>query len=174
MIKSAGRPTDDEIVNTVEEYSDMLFKLCFTILCNKTDAEDAVSDTIFKYITKSPVFNDAEHKKAWLIKIATNICKDKHRFRIRHPFVSLDSISEFCTEETNRDIMECMLNLPDKYKTVIHLFYIEGYKTDEIADILDISATAVRKRLQYGRKLLKLEYEKEEEYEKRRFIRSNG
>lgn len=162
MIKSTGRPTDDEVVKTVKSYSDMLFKLCFTILCNNSDAEDAVSDTFLRYITKSPVFNDDEHRKAWLIKTAANICKDKRRFNIRHTFINLDDISELCADKSEKNIIEEVLSLPDKYKTVIHLFYIEGYKTGEISDILGISASAVRKRLQYGRELLKLEYGKDD------------
>lgn len=159
---STVRPTDDEIKRTVKSYSDMLFKLCFTILCNRADAEDAVADTFLKYIVKSPKFNDAEHKKAWLIKVATNICKDKHRFDLRHNYISLDEISEFCPDENKQNNLLEMLNLPEKYKTVLHLFYIEEYKTKEIAQILNISDSAVRKRLQYGRGLLRLEYGKED------------
>ena len=162
MILSTVRPTDDEITSTVQKYSDVLFRLCFSILCNYADAEDAVSDTIVKYIKKAPPFNDEDHKKAWLIKTASNVCKDKRRFNIRHNYVNLDDISEYQQEDSNNDVLMCLLRLPDKYKYVIHLFYIEGYKTEEIAKILEISSSAVRKRLQYGRKLLKSEYERNE------------
>ncbi len=160
MILSTVRPTDDEITSTVQKYSDALFRLCFSILCNYADAEDAVSDTIIKYIKKSPPFNDEEHKKAWLIKTASNVCKDKHRFNLRHNYVNIDDAKQYTQADTDKEILMCLLKLPDKYKYVIHLFYIEGYKTDEIAKILDISPSAVRKRLQYGRQLLKLEYER--------------
>ncbi len=163
MMLSAVRPTDDEITETVQKYSDMLFRICFSILCNYSDAEDAVSDTIVRYVTKAPTFNDSEHKKAWLIKTASNICKDKHRFNKRHSYVSLDDISEYYQEESDKELMLCLLKLPEKYKYVIHLFYIEGYKTAEIAEILEISVSAVLKRLQYGRKMLKLEYERTDE-----------
>lgn len=160
MIESTVRPADDEIENTVKIYSNMLFKLCFTILCNRADAEDAVSDTFLKYIVKSPKFNGEEHKKAWLIRVATNMCKDRRRFNLKHHYVNLDEIAEFCADKAQQNHLLEMLNLPQKYKTVIHLFYIEGYKTREIAQILKISDSAVRKRLQYGRELLKLEYRK--------------
>lgn len=163
MIKSAARPTDDEITRTVQDYTNILFKLCFTILCHSADAEDAVSETFIKYMTKSPLFKDEEHKKAWLIKVASNICKDKKRFRIKHSYTDLDDIREFCKDEHDTGILETLLSLPDKYKAVIHLFYIEGYKTDEISKILAISPAAVRKRLQYGRQLLKLEYGKDDQ-----------
>jgi len=167
MPMSTVRPADDEIENTVKSYSDILFKLCFTVLCNRADAEDAVSDTFLKYIMKSPKFKDDEHKKAWLIKVAANICKDKRRFNSRHNnYINLDDIAEFCPDEKQQnDILE-MFNLPEKYKIVIHLFYIEGYKTREIAEILNIMDCTVRKRLQYGRRLLKIEYGKDGWYEK--------
>lgn len=152
------RPTDEEIEMMVNRYSNMLFKLCFTVLGNKTDAEDAVSDTFFRYITKAPKFSSDEHIKAWLIRVAANICKDMHRFYKVHDYINLDDISESCKTDEDCGIIEEVMRLPSKYKTVIHLFYIEGYKTEEIAKILSISPSAVRKRLQYGREKLKMEY----------------
>lgn len=162
MTKSPVRPTDDEIESTVKNYSNILFKLCYTILCNRADAEDTVSDTFLKYIVKSPGFNDDEHKKAWLLKVAANLCKDRHRFNLRHNYVNLDEIAEFCADEAQQNHLLEMLNLPEKYKTVLHLFYVEQYKTSEIAQLLNITDSAARKRLQYGRRLLKLEYGKED------------
>ncbi len=160
MALSAVRPTDDEITDVVNTYSSMLFKLCFSMLGSYADAEDAVSDTIIRYINKCPSFKDDNHQKAWLLKTASNVCKDKLRFRIRHNHVNIDDICEMCNDKQSTDIIECLLKIPEKYRCVIYLFYIEGYKTDEIAKILDVSPSAVRKRLQYGRKLLKLEYER--------------
>lgn len=163
MPKSTVRPTEDEIEITVKTFANMLFQLCFTILCNRADAEDAVSDTFIKYITKSPSFHDEEHKKAWLIRVATNTCKDLRRFQKRHTTVNLDEIDQLCAASPERNILEEVMGLSVKYKTVLYLYYIAGYSTKEIAQILSISPAAVRKRLQYGRKQLKLEYGKGEE-----------
>ncbi len=162
MAMSTARPPEDEIENTVKRYANRLFKLCFTMLCNHCDAEDAVSNTFLKYITNSPVFDSEEHKKAWLIRVAVNICKDMHRFYARHTTVQLEDAVFFVKDEPSKEILEDVLRLPDKYKTVIHLYYVEGYQTKEIAKILSISPAAVRKRLQYARDLLKLEYRKED------------
>lgn len=159
MKELSVRPTDKDLENLVLVYSNMLFRLCFTILCNNADAEDAVSDVIVKYITKAPAFNDDEHKKAWLIRTATNICKDMLRKRRNH--LNIDDIREYCRTEESVNIVNEILNLPVKYKAVIYLYYIEGYKTKEIAEILSISPAAVRKRLQYGRDMLRIEYEKD-------------
>ncbi len=160
MVLPTARLTDDDIADTVLKYSDTLFRLCFSILCNYADAEDAVSDTMVRLIKKAPSFNDEEHKKAWLIKTASNICKDKYRFNKRHNHINIDELSEYCQKEDDNEVLMCLLKLPDKYKAVIHLFYIEGYKTHEIAKILGLSPSAVRKRLQYGRSMIKLEYER--------------
>ncbi len=158
MDSSSVRPTDSEINHTVNTYADTLFRLCFSSLQSTSDAEDAVSDTFFKYITKAPLFINEEHKKAWLIKVAVNTCKDMHRFRKRNLVAADEEVCSYCSEPEDRSILEAVMNLPLKYKTVIHLFYIEGYKTDEIAKILSVSPAAVRKRLQYGRKILKEKY----------------
>ena len=161
MVKSSVRPADDEIENTVNSYANILFKLCFTILCNRSDAEDAVSDTFFKYITKAPAFCDEEHRKAWLLKVAANVCKDIRRFSARHNHANLDDLQEIGAASSDKSIIEDLMQLPVKYKTVVHLHYIEGYRTKEIAEMLSISPSAVRKRLQYGRDLLRLEYRKD-------------
>ena len=158
MNRSTVRTTDEEIERTVKKYSAILFKISFTLLCSSSDAEDAVSDTFLRYITKPPVLNDDDHIRAWLIRVAINVCKDKLRFNARHRFVNLEDVYDFCASEPEREVLEEVLKLPAKYKSVIHLYYIEGYKTKEISEILQISPAAVRKRLQYGRKLLKLEY----------------
>lgn len=155
------RPNDEEIENIVNTYSNMLFRLCFTILKSNQDAEDAVSDVFVKYISENRKFVDEEHKKAWLIKVATNHCRDMLKFyKIRH-HLNLDDVAEYCGKDDDFEILSELLSLPEKYRTVIHLYYVEGYKTYEIAKMLDISSAAVRKRLQYGRDKLKIEYGKD-------------
>ena len=85
----------------VEKYSRMLFRICFAILSNKEDAEDAVQDTFIKYYTEAPTFGSSEHEKAWLIRVATNISKNMSRFRARHRALSMDEVAEIGVD--NRD-----------------------------------------------------------------------
>lgn len=146
----------------VEKYSKMLFRICFSILCNKEDAEDALQETFLKYMLKAPLFQDSEHEKAWLIKVATNISKNMCRFNSRHATENLDELRSIGISDDDRDIFELIMHLPSKYKIVLDLYYIEGYKANEIADITNTSPVTVRKRLQYGRKLLKTEIERKE------------
>lgn len=146
----------------VEKYSKMLFRICYGILCNKEDAEDALQETFLRYMLKAPLFRDSEHEKAWLIKVATNISKNMCRFNSRHAAENLDELRSIGISDDDRDIFELIMHLPSKYKIVLDLYYIEGYKANEIADITNTSPVTVRKRLQYGRKLLKTEIERKE------------
>lgn len=143
----------EEIVN---EYGNMLFKLCIVLLCNEHDAQDAVQETFVRYMEHAPVFQSKEHEKAWLTKVAANLCRDVYRSRMRHPTVNLDEVSQYCELPEQSEVLSELMKLPGKLKTVIYLYYIEGYKTTEIADLMGTSVNAVRKRLQRGREYLKL------------------
>ena len=144
----------------VEKYSKMLFRICYSILLNEADTEDALQETFIRYMTKAPLFKDSEHEKAWLIKVATNISKNMCRFNARHAAENLDDLKAIGIKDSDRDIFELIMHLPSNYKIVLDLYYIEGYKANEIADITNSSPVTVRKRLQYGRKLLKKEFER--------------
>ncbi len=158
MSNQSGRPTDEQITQAVDVYSNMLYQLCVTMLGNCADAEDAVSETFVRYITKSPpCFHSEEHRKAWLLRVAANLCNDMCRLRRRHAHVNIEDVYDLCEQPHDSHVLEDIMRLPVKYRTVLHLHYIEGYSTNEIAQILSISPAAVRKRLQYAREKLKLE-----------------
>ena len=140
----------------VEEYSNMLFKICLVIVGNEWDAQDVIQDVFCRYIEYAPTFRDSEHEKAWLIKVAVNRCRDIHRFRLRHPQADLEEISAYCELPEQSEVLLALMRLPESLKSVIYLHYIEGYKTTEIVKILGISLNAVKKRLERGRKALKL------------------
>lgn len=147
------------IEEVVAKYSPMLYRICVVMLGNETDAEDAVQDTICKYLECPREFRDREHEKAWLIKVAQNRCRDMHRFRLRHPQVELEEVTESYTDPEYSQVLAELVKLPLAVKAAVYLYYIEGYKTQEVAEILGISVNAVKKRLQRGRKMLKLRLE---------------
>lgn len=148
------------IKELIDNYGNMLYRICLCILCDKEDAEDAVQDTLLKFLTKAPEFESEEHKKAWLIKVATNISKNMLILRIKHRALDIDELEYIGTAEEDRGVFDAIMRLPVKLKIVMILHYIEGYPTKEIADMVRISDAAVRKRLQKGRELLKLEIER--------------
>lgn len=152
-------PPDAE--RAVEEYGNSLYRLCAVMLRNREDAQDAVQECFLRYITKAPDFADAEHEKAWLIRVATNLCKDMLRWRKHSSYLSLDEIRNLGASEDNAQILGLLVSLEEKYRVIIHLHYVEGYKTEELSAMLGISSAAVRKRLQRGRDMLRELYEKE-------------
>lgn len=156
----------DELENKFDNYGNMIYKICLVILCNHYDAEDALQKTFLRYVEKKPIFNDCEHEKAWFIVVATNICKDMLRFKNRHILLNLSDYEQYSINEEEFNILEQILSLPLKYKTIIHLYYVEGYKINDISRILKISQSAVKTRLYRGRKILKLELGGEE-YERK-------
>lgn len=150
----------DDLKEIVIKYGDFLFRTCFIMVNNKYDAEDIVQETLIKYYTEKRIFNDEEHKKAWLLKVSQNKCRDLLRYNTRHLHVTFDEVERSLVSkdeykgETVSDYLK-IANLDYKYKSVIVLFYIEGYSIDEIANILDISRSAVKMRLKRGKEKLK-------------------
>ena len=153
--------TEEEIRELVSKYSSLIFRISYCILCNSADAEDAVQETFLRYLTKAPEFTSEEHRKAWLIKVSANVSKNMLMFRLRRETVNLEDIEDIGIDERDYETFELIMSLPAKHKIVMTLYYVEGYKSKEIAEIIGISEEAVRKRLHKGRESLKIEIEKE-------------
>ena len=142
-------------------YADMLYRLCVIMLKNEADAQDAVQNTMIRYFQKAPAFESDAHEKAWLLRVATNQCRDILRYRQRHPLAE-DVFPEYIgPEEPDAGILETLTKLPEKFRLVLTLHYVEEYTTEEIAKIIGKTPSAVKMRLQKGRKLLKERYRKE-------------
>lgn len=161
LLQQSVWSTELDIERIVDKYGNMLFRICLVILCNEKDAEDVVQDTFIKYLTKSPTFHDSEHEKAWLITVATNRCKNVRRFNLIRKHIDISDLQLYCKDVENYGLLDQLMKLPNKHKTVLLLYYVEGYKVDEIAILLNITASAVKKRLQRGRELIRERYRKE-------------
>jgi len=153
----------ESIESIVNSYGDILYRLCFIMLKKESDAEDIVQETIIKYIEKQPPFKDYEHIKAWLITVAKNKCRDRLRYKQRHTYIDIDEIRETPNYPTYNDneILDVLMALPEKFRLVLMLYYVEEYQIDEIAKIIGKTASAVKMRLKKGRRLLKEQYGKE-------------
>ncbi len=136
------------------KYGDSLMRIACTYLRSMEDAQDAVQDTLVKYLTKSPSFESDDHEKAWLIRVLINICKNTLTSAYRRNSVQLDeNISVY--DSYSSGLWEVVKTLEPKYRIVIHLFYYEGYSQKEIAKIIKLTESAVATRLQRGRSILK-------------------
>ncbi|MBP2113551.1 RNA polymerase sigma factor [Paenibacillus silagei] len=148
------------VMKSYEQYADMLYRIALVHLGSRQDAEEATQDTFIKLMEKAPVFKDDEHQKAWLIRVITNHCKNLLGRGWRKREVKLEGVEPVTADNPEElAVLQLVLALPVKYKTVIHLYYYEDYAVQEISRILQISESAVKMRLQRGRQLLRLELE---------------
>lgn len=148
---------DDQVSAVYEKYGNILYRICYVQLCNKSDAEDAVQETFVRYLRRPPAFADGGHEKAWFIRVAANVCRDKQRFRFRHRMVPLQDIEPYAHTEEDAGILHELLSLPIKCKTPLLLHYVEGYSVSEIAEMLDSPESTVKSWLFRGRQKLRLE-----------------
>lgn len=137
-----------------DEYGSMLYRIAFVMMKNAFDAEDVVQDTLIKYMECKKRFETEEYRKAWLIRVAINLCKNRLRFYRNHPKISVEQLSRCYESQEDTAVMDALLLLPRKYREVLLLHYVEGYRGREIADMLKLSEAAVRKRLERGREKL--------------------
>ncbi len=138
----------------LNKYGDSLMYLAYSYTKNMDDAQDMVQDAFLKFMTKAPEFTSDEHEKAWLIRVTINLCKNFLTSTYRKTYSELDENISVC-DEYSTGLAEIVNSLPEKYRTVIHLFYYEGYSHKEISQILSITETSVSTRLMRGRNLLK-------------------
>lgn len=140
----------------VEEYADTITRICYSYGKNYDDTQDIMQNVFLKLMRANPKFDSKEHEKAWIIRVTINECKDflKNIFR-RH--ASLEEIQEIPIEEEEdlSYIREAVLKLPDKYKSVIYLFYYEGYTAVEIAGILQKKENTIYTWMNRARQMLK-------------------
>ncbi|MCL1858326.1 MAG: sigma-70 family RNA polymerase sigma factor [Oscillospiraceae bacterium] len=153
--------------NMIEKYADLIYKICMTKLYNydKSSISDACQDVFLKYLKSAPKFKDENHEKSWFIRTSINCCTDiyrKQKYKSSHEYQEEDFditqiIYEFNDEldEINGSLYEILALLPEKIKYAVYLFYIEEYKTEEIAKILKTSNAAIRMRLKRGREILR-------------------
>ena len=147
------------ITAAVEYYGNMLYRICLVSLGSSADAEDAVQDTFLKYIQKAPAFESGEHEKAWLIRVALNTCKDI--IRHRRPQVDIDTVQQEAPEPDSGEVTAALMSLPEKFRTALVLHCVEGYTVNEIAKMIGKTPSAVKMRLQKGRRLFEAAYDTE-------------
>lgn len=154
------RKSVDELMG---RYRDNLFAAAFSICKNAADADDAVQEAFLQYYLTEKEFDDEQHIRAWLLRVAMNRAKNANRSFWRRNKVPLEEYMETLEFEMPEDgvLFETVLNLPEKYRSVIHLYYYEDYSVRNIAEILRLTESNVKARLSRGRKLLKKELKEE-------------
>ncbi|HBM98840.1 MAG TPA: RNA polymerase subunit sigma-70 [Ruminococcus sp.] len=142
----------------VRKYSDTVTGVCLMRLKNMSDVEDCYQNTFLKFYTKSPKFEDEQHIKAWLIRVAIRECasymrKNRRQVPVESFFDESDS-----DNKDNLDISWALIKTPSKYRDVLYLHYCEEYKVKEIAQIIGAKENTVKSLLRRGREILRKIY----------------
>ena len=155
-MKETLRRTDKEITEIYMRHRLTVYRVCYAYMKNPADTEDAVQDTFVQMIRKGPVFENEEHEKAWLIRTAENVCRNVLRYWWRRHEDIDDHYDLQSPDHSEADsLMQTVMALPDKYKTVVYLYYYEGYSSAEIAGMLGRPQSTIRNYMTEARRLLK-------------------
>lgn len=149
-----------------------VYRLCYSFLGSAADAEDAAQATFMKLVERPRTFESEGHERAWLIVCASNLCRDVLKsaaYSRVAPLAEQDGGRELVADASggigidpgsavltqDREVIDAVRSLPDKYRDVVYLFYYEGMKTDDIARLVDAPPSTVRNRLRDARGLLR-------------------
>ena len=151
---------DNLQLNMVEKYSQMVYRLAFSMVKNRYDADDIHQDVFIRFLKKQPQFENEEHEKAWFIRVTVNCCTNYHKTAWRRKTVSLSEYerqedAEMPTQQSDAvNLIETVKMLPEKYRAVIHLFYYEEMSVEEVAKVLHRRTSTVRTQLVRARRML--------------------
>lgn len=142
------------IHNVIDSYSDILIRIAFQNTKTLSEAEDIVQEVYVKLLKYHGEFKTEEHLKAWLIKVTYNRCKDFFRSSWFRKVIPIDEDMEFMAPE-EQSVMEEIFQLERVDRTIIYLYYYEGYSIKEIASIIEKNENTISSKLQRARKKLK-------------------
>ncbi len=144
-----------DILAIYDRQADTVYRVCYSFMKNKAEAEDMTQETFCRLLSCDQVFESERHEKAWLIVTASNLCKDSLKKWWRKN-EDIDEYRDLAQVEKpmESEVMEAILSLPDDFKSAVYMYYYEGYTTAEIAKREDCAESTVRSRLYRARKTL--------------------
>lgn len=161
-LKGDDRLQEARLSEAMDRHGDAVYRLALCRLQNTQDAEDVYQEAFLRLYQENADGWDDEHMKAWLLRVAMNLCRDVGRKRKIRNWVPLEEVAEIPDGRTSEytELWDAINRLPEKYRMVFHLHYAQWCKTEEIARILRIPAATVRVRLSRARTILRKELEK--------------
>ncbi len=143
--------SDEQIQALVSQYGACVYRFAMALMQAKPDADDVYEEVFLRLIRTRPELEGPARRKAWLLQATATCCME---FLKNAPRRDLPQDEQEDPQE--RDTLQAALDdLDAQTRCLIHLFYYEGYRTEEIAEILDIKTSKVRAGLNRARKKLK-------------------
>lgn len=149
------------LIETIKKNSDMVYRLAFSQMKNKSDADDVYQEVFLRFVKSKPSFNDENHEKAWFIRVTLNCAKTNLKSFWNTKTAELDDSLEDILPE-KEDLSFALKKLSKKYNAVLYLFYFEDMPVSEIAKAFELSEANVRMLLTRARRKLKEILEKEQ------------
>ena len=148
---------DEQFTNIAQKYIDMIFRVAFNYLKERTEADDVTQEVLVKLYLSDKVFESDDHLKNWLIRVTINSCKKVFLapWRKTRPLESYAKELTFVAPE-HSDLFEQIKELPRNYRLAIYLYYYEGYSTEEVAALLNRPKATIATWLHRGRQQLKI------------------
>lgn len=151
--KKKIHPCAEEVII---RFSDMVFRVALSRTGNYNDAEDITQEVFLKYIQKNRSYEDWDHIKAWLIRVTSNLSKNLvNSAWHRHTAPLEEGVDVGEQPPESSEILEAVQKLPEKYREIIRLHYLKGYRVEEISRRLNMNESTVKTRLSRGRKKLR-------------------
>lgn len=160
------RPDAEELYR---RYADMIYRIAFVRTLNASDAEDILQEVFCRYIRSAPAFTDEGHCRAWLIRAAVNRSSSLLTSAWRRHTAPEDSAAEdiTCRMERDTEVYHAVMQLPEKQRVAVHLYYYEDCSVERIARLTGSTVPAVKSRLHRAReelrRLLKEEFDELQE-----------
>ena len=147
----------EDVNRVMEDYADMVRRICLVHLKNRHDTEDVFQNVYMKYLLYEGSFESREQEKARFARVTINACTDWLRSLSRRKWVPLSVLNEESRslDEESAEILESVLKLPEKYRNVIYLHYFEGYSAVEIAGILGRKENTIYTWLSRAKEMLR-------------------
>ena len=144
----------------VDKYGKLVYQLAYARTRSKEAAEDIFQEVFLRLVGKRPTFEGAEHEKAWFCRVTVNCANSYWRNLFRRCTQSLDGavatvLSTPGPEESGGELDACLSRLSPELRTIVHLYYYEGYSSPEIAALLGKGESAVRMALMRARRQLR-------------------
>lgn len=154
-----SRRTEEFIAHAMADWGDAVYRLALSQTRSKADAEDVYQDVFMRLYSDATVFTSDEHLKAWLLRVAINRCRDLAKSNWNRRTVAFDPIrddvAELVRDPADADVWDAVGQLPDNLRSSVHLHYVEGYTTEEIARMLNSQPATVRTWLSRARARVK-------------------
>ena len=155
--------TKPDIEGAYQRHADSMYRLALARLSNDADAQDAVQDVFVNFMSTAPVFESADHERAWFLRATVNRCYDiMRRNQVRQAVPLEDALGVAAQDNSGvTELMALLQQVPEIYKDTVILHCLEGYSLEETAKILDISLSAAKMRLSRAREALRALREEE-------------